>query len=389
MFPIDVSTVSYIDPWTRDYGTRLDELKKGQCKIAYYYRKPDSSTFRYRVYNMIETLRMSNSGISASYFHEEELDRINEVLSVADILIVCRAQYCDRIDHLITVAKNKGKEVIYDIDDMIFDTKYVQLILNTIDADISSPDVWNYWFGEISRYAAVLSMCDRITTTSNYLAEKIRQFSRKQVSVIPNFLNEEQLKISRAIYNSKKRLGFHGPDPVCLGYFSGTRTHNKDFYILTDALINLFEKYRNLNLRIVGFVDLDDRMSKYSNRVEVLQFTDFINLQRYIGQIEINLIPLQDNVFTNSKSELKFFEAGIVGTISVATPTHAYANAIENGINGYLAKSYEWFEVLDSVLGNIEDYGVVAENAYNTSEQDYSWRNMGRLIENTLFNQEN
>jgi hypothetical protein len=34
----------------------------------------------------------------------------------------------------------------------------------------------------------------------------------------------------------------------------------------------------------------------------------------------LNLVPLQNNMFNNCKSELKFFEAGIVEVPSVALP---------------------------------------------------------------------
>jgi hypothetical protein len=60
--------------------------------------------------------------------------------------------------------------------------------------------------------------------------------------------------------------------------------------------------------------------------------------------------PLQDNAFTHCKSELKYFEAAAVGTVTVASPTHAFAKAIQDGRNGYLAKSFEWTPKLSGAL---------------------------------------
>ena len=65
-----------------------------------------------------------------------------------------------------------------------------------------------------------------------------------------------------------------------------------------------------------------------------------MNLQRLIAEVEINISPLQNNLFTNCKSELKYFEAAIAGTITVATPTYAFSRAIVDGENGFLAKAY-------------------------------------------------
>jgi len=39
--------------------------------------------------------------------------------------------------------------------------------------------------------------------------------------------------------------------------------------------------------------------------------------------VEIVIAPLQENVFTNCKSELKYFEAAIVGTIPSYSPKRA------------------------------------------------------------------
>ena len=64
----------------------------------------------------------------------------------------------------------------------------------------------------------------------------------------------------------------------------------------------------------------------------------------------MNLVPLQDNTFTNCKSELKWFEAAIVGGLTVASPTFTYRGVIEPGVNGWLAASHEWDVALREIL---------------------------------------
>ena len=65
--------------------------------------------------------------------------------------------------------------------------------------------------------------------------------------------------------------------------------------------------------------------ARVPERIEVCPLQDFVNLQRLIGEVEINIVPLQDNAFTNCKSELKYFEAAIVETVTVATPTYTFS----------------------------------------------------------------
>ncbi len=389
MFPLNMPAVIHRNPWDISYSARLQALAGGERKIAFYYGlMPDNGTFRYRVYNMVRSLNSLGGRVSASFFYRSDLDRLVDLIDKIDILVICRGKYCDRLGHVVAVARNKGKKLIFEIDDLMFDARYMHLVLRTADADykrFTRDEVWQYWYGDCARYAAMLSLCDRAVTTNHYLAEKIRDYSGKEVAVIPNFLNEEQLDISRKIYQHKKANGFSRTDPIYLGYYSGSHTHNHDFRILTDALISLFEKYANLKLRVVGLLDLDERLTPWSDRIELLPIQDYINLQTSIGEVEINLIPLQVNTFTNCKSELKYFEAGITGTLSIASPTVVYSNAIQDGHNGLLARSYEWFEKIDGVLSNMNEYRGLAENAFLHAEENYSWKNLLGVVEKTYL----
>ena len=134
-------------------------------RVAYFYEAPDTSTFRYRVYNMVQTLQSLSTAISASYFFLADLVNLSEILALADTLVICRARYSSQINYLITSARAKKIKVIFDIDDFVFDTAYTQLILNTLDQDISHPHAaWDHWFAfhrqtrrNIKNYATVPS----------------------------------------------------------------------------------------------------------------------------------------------------------------------------------------------------------------------------------------
>ena len=170
-----------------------------------------------------------------------------------------------------------------------------------------------------------------------------------------------------------------------MGYFSGTPTHNKDFEIVSGALASLLENDPRLMVLVVGFLDIKGPLQNYQSRIEFYPLHDFVNLQRLIGLVEINLVPLQDNIFTNCKSELKYFEAGIVGTVSIASPVFTLARAIQDGNNGYIANAFQWDEKVQCLLDNMESYPAMAENAYLHSEQKYGWKNQGELLVTTLF----
>ncbi|MCV3216726.1 hypothetical protein OGM63_25015 [Plectonema radiosum NIES-515] len=385
MFILDENQIPYSDPWLASYEERIKQLGSGDKRVAYFYENPDNSTFRYRVYNMIQVLQNSTNNISAAYFSNDDEENLAPVIELADVIVICRTRYTDKINRFISSAKAKDKKVLFDIDDLIFNTSYTHLILNTLDQDLSHPNLWDVWFAYASRLGETLKLCDGAITTNKFLADQISRFASKSTYVIPNFLNNEQMRVSNQIFQQKIKSGFRRDEKIYLGYFSGSPTHNKDFALISNALIHLFEKYSNIMLRIVGHLELKGGIKNYSSRIGFFPFQDFINLQHLIGQTEINLMPLQDNIFTNCKSELKFFEASIVGTLSVASPTFTYANAIRDGKTGYLSKSFEWFHKLDSIISSLDNYPEIAKASYDDVEEKYAWYNQVELIENTLF----
>jgi glycosyltransferase involved in cell wall biosynthesis len=385
MFFVDVPPVVYADPWQVPFEDRLAVMMTGDRRVAYFYERPDNSTFRYRVYNMIQVLRGPGLQISAAFFCDDELDRLERAVGQIDVLVVCRARYSDRLERVITRARNKRKRVIFDIDDLVFDPDYVHLILHTLDQDLRDQGMWDRWFAYVGRVGAAMRLCDSVVTTNRFLAARVQEHTGKPVLVIPNFLNQEQMEISSRIYEQKRRRGFARDGRTHLGYFSGTPSHNKDLEIAANALARLLAEDSRLVVRIVGFMDLGPPLRDYASRIELVPLHDFVNLQRLIGSVEVNLVPLQDNVFTNCKSELKYFEAAVVGTVSVASPVYSYVEAIRDGENGFLARSFEWHEKLRAVLNAMESYQELAENAFADCMRKYAWHQQAGLIENALF----
>jgi glycosyltransferase involved in cell wall biosynthesis len=385
MFVADMPEITYTDPWARPLGDRLADLARGSMRVAYFYENPDTSTFRYRVYNMIQALGVSNQDVSAAWFSLAEIDQMHRVIDMIDILVVCRTRYDDRINRMITRARSLGRRVFFDVDDLIFDPDYVHLVLTTLDQDVSHSIAWDFWFSCVGRLGATLRLCDEVIVTNDYLASRVQIFAGKKTHVIPNFLNEEQINVSGAIFEAKKASRFARDGRIHLGYFSGTPTHNKDFEIVAGALARLLERDPRLVLRVVGFLEMKGALQEFASRVEYFPLQDFLNLQRLVGGSEINMVPLQDNIFTNCKSELKYFEAGIVGTVTVASPTFTFRNAIREGDNGYLANAYEWEAKLQALIDEIDDHSEMAERAFRHSEERYGWANQTALIERTLF----
>lgn len=381
MFTASIPEVLYSDPWNVPLHERIKTLARGRHRVAYFYETANNSTFRYRAYNMVQVLNHEkNRDVSASYFFLDDLHLFDEIADLADMLVICRSRYCHRVSQLVTRFRVRGKRILFDIDDFVFNTSYAHLIISTLDQDTDNSEVWDYWFAYLGRMGETLRMCDGAITTNDYLATRIAEFSGLPVNVVPNFINKEQLNLSEMLFHSKEVSGFSRDDKICLGYFSGSPSHNLDYAIITSALEEVMENDPRVELMVVGYIEAGPQLSRFGHRIKRQPFHDYVNLQRLVGSVGFNLMPLQSNDFTNCKSELKYFEAAIVGTLSIASPSHTYAAAIQDGKNGYIAQAHRWASVIQRAIENIDTYPDMAATAYVDARSKYAYFNQRERI---------
>jgi len=385
MFVASIPEVPYSDPWIAPLHERIKLLARGKQRVAYFYETANNSTFRYRAYNMVQVLNdEKNRDVSASYFFLNDLSRTDEIAEYADLLVICRSGYSHHINQLVTRFRTQRKRVLFDIDDFVFNTSYAHLIIRTLGQDAERSEVWDYWFAYLGRMAETLRLCDGAITTNDYLATRIAEFSGLPVNVVPNFINKEQLNLSEMMFRSKEVSGFARDDKICLGYFSGSPSHNLDYAIITAALEEVLGNDPRVDLMVVGYIEAGPELRQFGRRIKRRHFHDYVNLQRLVGSVEFNLMPLQVNNFTNCKSELKYFEAAIVGTLSIASPSFTYAAAIQDGENGYIAQAHQWASVIQRAIANIDRYPDMALTAYADARLKYAWVNQRELILNAL-----
>ena len=389
MFIASCPTIDYRAPWDRSFHERLTELMRRRRRVAYFYELPDTSTFRYRVYNMVEVINRFSTEVSASWFCREDYPRLDSFLDHVDVLVICRARYEDQLNNLVARAKLRGCRVLFDSDDLVFDTSFAHLVADTLDEDLSRGTTWDYWFAYMGRLGAAAQLCDRVIVTNALLAAQATESTGKEARVVRNFINLEQLEVSRRLLANKRATRYARDGHVHIGYFSGSPSHNKDFAIAETAIARVLDDDPRVHLRLVGFVDVPDSIARFGVRVERHELKDFLNLQGLIASTEINIVPVQDNVFTNCKSELKYFEAGIVGTTTIASPIFAFTNSIQDGTNGRLANAYEWESKIRMVMADLDGQGAayiaMAEKAAHDAQTRYSCEHQLQDVLAALF----
>ena len=385
-----VETPDYVDFGAEPVEQRIAALAARTRRIAYYYDTPNTSSFRYRALNMVQAINAWIEGdVSASWFCQADIGHVESFVDRADALVICRALYRPALDRMTLRARARGIPVIFDCDDLVFDPRYAPVIMHTLDLDLGSDRVLDTWYALLSRHQAAMRLCDRGIATNEFLAARMTECEpHLETRVVPNFLHRVQQAFSTDLYLCKHASGFRSDGALTIGYFSGSPSHNRDFGVASAALADVLDSNPRVMLRIVGFLEQKGRLAAYADRIEHLPLQNPIALQRLMAEAEISIVPLQQNVFTNCKSELKFFEAAIVGSLTVATPTYAYARTIVDGENGFLAQSQDWARKLREACDLIADherYIEMARHAFAYAERYYGWRNHGAMIANVVF----
>lgn len=388
MYAIERESYIRENPWDIPFETRikklLDAKKLQQRSVVYLYELADTSTFRYRVYNMCQALE-SGSEWKGIYFFSKELVRLTNFLSYIDNIVVVRFRWTLELDKFLADARRLGIHIGFDVDDMVYTTKYISLITNTLSVCMNE-DRYDYWFSYTSRLEATLRLCDYTITTNNYLAEFLRKDTNKRCFIAPNFYNRIQASVSDSYYKQKEVQ--RSEKKFVIGYFSGTPSHINDFLLIEPEILRLLDEYDDMVLRIVGFMELPPVLNDYINsgKIERIPLQNFIELQALMAEVDVSIVPLVNNEFSNCKSELKFYEAGIVGTITCATPSYTFRNIVDDKRNGYLCNLGQWYSTIKSIYEADESMRKkIAQNAKETSVKNYAYYNQTEQLEQMMY----
>lgn len=372
----------FLEPWMINLKNRVEiaeKALKNKKKLALYFvEKPDSSTFRYRCYNTLEATKHSKKW-QAIYFFKDEMDVVEKLLPKSSVLIFGRQSGQEKkVERLVKLAhKNKIKAGL-DIDDLVFDMKYLNTMLDTIGEKVNR----SYWVAYFASVQTMAKKMDFFVTTNGFLVKKLEESFKKPCRVIRNSMNREQINAS-LVYLKQKQM--YKNERFTIGYFSGSPTHAKDFAVAEPEVTRFLEKHEDAVLNVVGYMRFSKKAERLidEGRIKFLPFTDFRKLQRLISEVDVNIAPLLINDFTNCKSELKFFEAAVVETTTIASPTYTFRKSIKEGENGFLAQPGEWYKKLEYLYKHPEESKKIAKRARGYVLRYYYGKEFLKEVETT------
>ena len=307
---------------------------------------------RYRVLNKAEQLRKHGFAVKVVNLSEFQLSMAQN----ASHIIIYRSPISPELLRLCHLAKDYEKPVFFDIDDLVFDTVYTDQLSYTQGLDPVEKE--NYDAG-VRNYGYMLENCDGAITSTNQLQEELKKYQSK-VLLNRNLASDDLIAIS-----SQHIKDYSQPsDIVKIGYFSGSISHNENFELIKPAIKQLLKKYSNVQLHIVGILDIPKDMKPFENQIVTHNYVDWDKLPALISEVDINLAPLVDSIFNRAKSEIKWIEAALVKVPTVASKIGAFSDMVIDGETGLLATDDQWFDKLEALVLAPESRQKLAESAY-------------------------
>ena len=171
---------------------QLETMTSENKRIALYVVEDEKTAlFRYQCENVIEATRKSRKW-GVAWILKSEIPQIKQYIDQVEIIVILRQAAKDRVIlDLIDEVKNKGKIVLFDIDDLVFDYKDLPTLMKSIGSKN-----YLYYLGYFWGVRRIAKKVDGFIVTNKFLGEKIKQSFEKPYGVIPNSLNEKQVKIA-------------------------------------------------------------------------------------------------------------------------------------------------------------------------------------------------
>ncbi|QNT77941.1 glycosyltransferase [Entomobacter blattae] len=331
---------------------------------------------KYRVWQKKEYLE--SLGWECRVIDWRETQEVQSALQFCTQVIFYRVPGFDNALDMVKEAKRLGLKPFWEVDDLIFDREAYKE--NSNIAHLSQEEYRLLFFG-VEKFLACLKACDRAIASTEALAQAMRDKGIEQVDVIENAIDQETLDIVADI--KQYRADPHSPqnrvyaekykDHVVITYGSGTKTHNADFLTAAPALAEVMKKNPKVLLRIVGELGLPDIFDDLKDQVEYIEskvYSEYLNI---FSRSDIAIAPLEETLFNECKSNIKYIEASVFSIPSVCSPRQPFSQIIRQGENGFLAQSHsEWVKALTLLVNDAELRRSMGEKAQETVDGRYS-----------------
>ncbi|MFH2142467.1 MAG: glycosyltransferase family 4 protein [Bacteroidota bacterium] len=271
-----------------------------------------------------------------------------------DIIFVQREAYYIGTAYFEKRFSKKAK-LIFDFDDSLW------------LSHVSDVNKKFNWLKNPKKTQKIIKLADHVIAGNKYLAEFASGINKK-TSVIPTTIDTN--------YHIPLKVKKSNKGRICIGW-TGSMTTIRHFDLCIPILMRLKMKYgEGIYFKVIGeekYVNKDLNIKgvkwSYENEISELQ------------EIDIGIMPLPDDEWTKGKCGFKGLQYMALEIPAVMSPVGVNTEIIEDGVNGFLASTYnEWVEKLSLLIENpglrmkLGKAGRIAvEEKYSTESQKFNY----------------
>ncbi|WP_374545635.1 class I SAM-dependent methyltransferase [Rhodoblastus sp.] len=333
--------------------------------ILFVSGEPKTPGHAYRVERYMAAAK--SNGCDAFWVEAADLTKLNR--NFYDVVIIWRTLWSSEIEQLVTRMREFGAKIVFDVDDLMIVPELAKSeLIDGIRTQSLTEDQVKGHYESVRQSMLAADVC---FATTQELAFHMRR-AGKATHVLPNGFDQSIHDFSRvaAIQWRSQKDGL-----IRIGYAGGSKTHQRDFALAVGALAEVLRARPNCRLvlfetpdKTTSLVDVAEfpALKPVLDQIEWRPLQPLSELAKEMARFDINLAPLEfGNPFCEAKSELKFFEAALVDTPTVASPTGPFLRAIEHGVDGYLAASADdWREYLMRLVDDADLRKKIGRAAY-------------------------
>lgn len=305
---------------------------------------------RYRCYHPAEVLAGQGNFVSvysATQFYKDP--NFDYDVYVFHRPNTARRNFLQVLHHL----RSAGKTLIADYDDLIFGDEEIALQSSAAKNGTLTPE---RAIAAFSSNLSGLREFDKVTTSTMPLAQRVKESNPDiDVNVVPNIIPPSILAVHGELETHL------APRPhTTIGYFAGTKSHDRDFPVVADALHRVLMENADFELMIVGPVAVPGALAALPN-VTTAPVVNFLRLPGLMTRCSTVIAPLEMSDFNACKSRVKFLEAALSGTRLLASPIPD----MQIGGSGRLelmGSLDDWYEALSAPVKSIDYKPQAKEN---------------------------
>jgi glycosyltransferase involved in cell wall biosynthesis len=359
------------------------KCKKKEKTILFLENFPiENAGYQYRAEKWAEILRNEGYDVTIWTIYESKLDfeqNIQESKFSKFLIFAMKKRFKQVIAsrNFKTVIVRRELLLYNDYCDLFLDKFLLKLHPNAIldfDDDISAaknqPKKITNWFGKLMRengnkFNDSIRLYKNFIVASNYLKNRVldenKNLNVEDICIIPTCVDYNNFPVK--VYKEDSEM-------ITFGWIGGDHNYPQ-LDLIIPILMRLAEK-RTFKLIVIGgreynpISNFEIEFRPWSLDNEVMNLYD----------IDVGLMPLEDNPRTRGKGGFKLIQYMGLGIVSVASAITINNEIIENEKNSFLVDSIEsnnWENTLEDILQKKVNLEIIGKNARRTIVEKYSF----------------